>query len=62
MALRVRVCSRSEVQAGLLRAFEVEGAHHPVLGGQGRRVRDGGLPAGTTIHADLAAAVKSIIK
>ena len=34
-----------------------------VLTGKGAKTkRDGGLPAGTTIHADLAAAVKSIIK
>jgi len=34
-----------------------------VLTGKGTKTRrDGGLPAGTKIHADLAAAVKSIIK
>jgi D-glycero-D-manno-heptose 1,7-bisphosphate phosphatase len=34
-----------------------------VLTGKGSKTqRDGGLPAGTTVHADLAAAVKSIIK
>ena len=34
-----------------------------VLTGKGAKTRrDGGLPAGTTVHADLADAVKSIIK
>lgn len=34
-----------------------------VLTGKGTQTqRDGGLPAGTVVHADLAAAVKSIIK
>jgi D-glycero-D-manno-heptose 1,7-bisphosphate phosphatase len=34
-----------------------------VLTGKGAKTqRDGGLPAGTVVHADLAAAVKSIIK
>ena len=31
MALRVRVCARSDVHAGALRAFEVEGVTWPVL-------------------------------
>jgi D-glycero-D-manno-heptose 1,7-bisphosphate phosphatase len=34
-----------------------------VLTGKGAKTqRDGGMPAGTTVHADLAAAVKSIIR